>query len=623
MKIAITPVKTGGRAQGTGWDHLSEASCLASQVRPSLPWIHLATRLYARNRFRSALVWAFALQLCVALAGANRVAAQEQPPGAATATLEEEEEKSTAAPVLVDSRPVVYIYASVGGFSQEARAEAIEKRLMDLAKARKVPVESIQVEEHDAWSAITSAGNIIMLVTDQDAAAAGRVRQRLAQEDAELIRQAVQRYRQEHRWTNLLLGLLYTVLASAALLLVLRGVWKLREMVGAAFEKWMAKYTRSDASKMTISAASYLARLFLTVGHACFWLVVIALAQAYITAVLRFFPQTHEVSRATTSWLYSQLLSLGREAVDYLPNLVLVIVIGGVAYIFLQFSAQIFRDVERGVVKIRGFYPDWARPTANLVRILVLALAAVVMFPYLPGAKSPAFQGITIFLGVLLSLGSSSAVANAVAGTILNYTRSFQVGDMVSIGDTFGEVVEKGLIATRVRATPRTEIVTIPNGLVMGAAVRNYSAEAKAHGATLHTTVTIGYDAPWRRVHELLISAALSTSHILEQPAPFVLQTALNDFYVSYELSAYTDTPRQMPLVYSELHQNIQDKFNQGGIEINSPHYTALRDGNAVTIPAAYRPDSYEAPAFRIHGTANSSKEEERPSEPAHVSSIR
>jgi len=603
------PAQDQGLAHTQSQGH--SINCLEAQS------VDLANRLYTTTPFRSALVWTLALQMGIALAAASRVAAQEPSQTTAAATLEEEEEKSTAPPVLIDGRPVVYVYAAVGGFSEEARAEAIQTRLMDLAKARRVPVESIQVEEHDAWSAIASAGNIIMLVTDQDAAAAGRVRQKLAQEDAEAIREAVQRYREEHRWTNLLLGLLYTILASAALLLALRGVWKLREMAGAAFEKWMSKYTRSDASKVTISAASYLARLSLAVGHACFWLVVIALAHAYITAVLRFFPQTREISRATTSWLYSQLLTLGRAAVDYLPNLVLVIVIVGIAYIFLQFNAQIFRDIETGVVQIRGFYPDWAKPTANLVRILVLALAAIVMFPYLPGAKSPAFQGITIFLGVLLSLGSSSAVANAVAGTILNYTRSFQVGDMVTIGETFGEVIEKGLLVTRIRSTPRTDIIAIPNGLVMGAAVKNYSAEAKTTGATLHTTVTIGYEAPWRRVHELLISAALSTSHILKNPAPFVLQTALNDFYVSYELSAYTDAPKQMPSVYSELHQNIQDKFNEGGIEINSPHYTALRDGNTVAVPVAYRPESYEAPAFRIH-----SNEEPAPHKRPQVSSI-
>jgi len=231
---------------------------------------------------------------------------------------------------------------------------------------------------------------------------------------------------------------------------------------------------------------------------------------------------------------------------------------------------------------------------------MVLALAAVVVFPYLPGSKSPAFQGITIFLGLLLSLGSSSAVANAVAGTILNYTRSFQVGDMVKIGDTLGRVLEKGLLVTRVE-TQKREVITIPNGVVMGAAVQNYTTEAKTGGVTFYTTVTIGYDAPWRQVHELLISSALATRHILKAPPPFVLQRALNDFNVSYELNAYTDKPDQMQEIYSQLHQNIQDKFNEANVEIMSPHYAALRDGNSVTTPAQYRSDSYKPSAFLVH----------------------
>ena len=516
------------------------------------------------------------------------------------------EAPNPATPVEIDGRPTVYVYASVGGISKEARAEAIQARILRLANTRSVPVESIQVQERDAWSEIGYPGYILMTVTDADAEAAQRVRQRLALEDAEIIRRTVQRYREEHRWTRLLEGLLYTALVTVILLLILRGVWKVRQIVGIGFEKWVRAHQgpAKGASRLPISVTNYLWGPLRALGHGFFWFFVIALGQAYVTAVLSFFPQTHEASRATTSWLSSQLLGLGGALVDYLPNLLLVLIIAGATYTLLQLNTHIFRDIEVGKLKVHGFYADWARPTANLVRILVLALAAIVMFPYLPGAKSPAFQGVTIFLGVLLSLGSSSAVANAVAGTILNYTRSFQVGDMVSIGDTFGQVLEKSILVTRVRSTPRTDVITIPNGVVMGTAVRNYSAEAKTTGATLHTTVTIGYDAPWRRVHDLLITAALSTPHIREDPAPFVLQTALNDFYVSYELSAYTDAPDRMPSVYSELHQNIQDKFNEGGIEINSPHYTAVRDGNTVTIPAGYRPESYQSPAFRIAQTA-------------------
>ena len=198
-----------------------------------------------------------------------------------------------------------------------------------------------------------------------------------------------------------------------------------------------------------------------------------------------------------------------------------------------------------------------------------------------------------------MSIGSSSAVANAIAGVILTYMRSFLLGDWVQIGDTTGEVIEKNLLVTRV-LTPKAEIITIPNATVMSGAVKNYSVEAKKSGVIFHTTVTIGYDTPWRTVHELLKSAALATQHVLEHPAPFVLQEGLEDSYVSYELNAYTDAPREMLTIYSDLHQNIQDKFNEAGVEICSPRFSSLRDGNVMTIPKQYVAPDYKAPGFRV-----------------------
>jgi small-conductance mechanosensitive channel len=234
--------------------------------------------------------------------------------------------------------------------------------------------------------------------------------------------------------------------------------------------------------------------------------------------------------------------------------------------------------------------------------MLVVVLVIIIIFPYLPGSKSPAFQGVSIFVGVLLSLGSSSAVANAIAGIILTYMRSFAVGDWVKIGDTTGEVVEKNALVTRI-VTQKREIITIPNATVMNGSVMNYTREAKNGGVIFHTTATIGYDAPWKTVHQLLIDAARATEHILHSPAPFVLQTALNDFYVSYELNAYTDVPTKMQTIYSDLHQNIQDRFNEAGVEICSPHFSSLRDGNTIAIPQQYRPQGYTAPAFRVNGS--------------------
>jgi small-conductance mechanosensitive channel len=260
-----------------------------------------------------------------------------------------------------------------------------------------------------------------------------------------------------------------------------------------------------------------------------------------------------------------------------------------------------FTGLERENLVINGFYPDWAKPTYNLLSLLIIALAIVIAFPYLPGFNSPAFQGVSVFLGVLFSLGSTSAIANVVGGIILIYTRSFQLGDKISIGDVIGDVIEKGLLVTRIR-TPANRIITIPNSSLLNTNVINFSVSQREfkQPLILQTTVTLGYDLPWRKVHATLKEAALATQFIVSEPAPFVLQTSLDDFYVSYQLNAYTDHPSKMVYIYSELHQNIQDKCNEVGIEIMSPHYKALRDGNHSTIPENYLPEDYQSPAFGI-----------------------
>ncbi|HSH14200.1 MAG TPA: mechanosensitive ion channel family protein, partial [Desulfurivibrionaceae bacterium] len=252
-------------------------------------------------------------------------------------------------------------------------------------------------------------------------------------------------------------------------------------------------------------------------------------------------------------------------------------------------------------IKLPNFPADWAQPTYKIGRFLVIAFTAVVVFPYLPGSDAPAFKGVSLFIGVLFSLGSTAAVANVVAGIILTYMRAFVIGDRVKIADTIGDIIEKTLLVTRVR-TIKNEDITIPNAMVLGSHIINYSSSARERGLILHTTVTIGYDVPWRQVHELLLGAARASENILAEPPPFVLQTSLDDFYVSYQLNAYTDQPNRMALTYSALHQNIQDRFNAAGVEIMSPHYAALRDGNQVTVPEENLAKSYVAPAFRLTG---------------------
>jgi small-conductance mechanosensitive channel len=287
--------------------------------------------------------------------------------------------------------------------------------------------------------------------------------------------------------------------------------------------------------------------------------------------------------------------------VSFLPNLVNLLIIILVTNYGLKLLHFIFREIGRGTVSFENFPADWAEPTYQLVRFIVVALDLVIAFPYLPGSASPAFQGVTIFIGALFSLGSTSVVANIVAGVVLTYTRAFKVGDRVKIAETIGDVLEKSLLVTRVRTIKNVEI-TIPNSLVLGSHIVNYSSVSqKERGLILNTSVTLGYDLPWREVHKALIKAALITTDVLPEPSPFVLQTSLDDFYVNYEINAYTSKPHNMAVIYSELHQNIQDACNEAGLEILSPHYNSVRDGNTTSIPKEYLPKDYRPPLFNIN----------------------
>ena len=508
--------------------------------------------------------------------------------------------------VIIEGRHILSVYQPIGNFTPQERAERIAERIIAAAKDGRISPESIGVQPRQAWTEITANDKFLMAVTDEDAKMAKKTREQLAAEDAGNIRQEFLNYRRDHSWNSILTGILYTVLVTALLAPVAWVFRKLRLATSARLEKWIEVRTQAEEKKTPWQIAfTYVISLIIACGSVLRWLLIIAVVQAYLTITLSFFSITRSISLAITGWLFSTLKSMASSGLEYLPNLVVIAIIIAIASQVLRLITMVFDEISKGNLTVRGFYPDWAEPTLKLIRILVLVLVIVVIFPYLPGSKSPAFQGISIFVGILLSLGSSSAVANAIAGIILTYMRSFLVGDWVKIGDTIGEVVEKNILVTRI-LTPKQEIITIPNSTVMSGSVMNYTREAKNAGVIFHTTVTIGYDAPWKSVHRLLMDAAYATEHVLSRPEPFVLQTALNDFYVAYELNAYTDTPRKMQFIYSDLHQNIQDKFNEAGVEICSPHFSSLRDGNTIAIPQQYIPPEYSAPGFRVQSAERS-----------------
>ena len=326
--------------------------------------------------------------------------------------------------------------------------------------------------------------------------------------------------------------------------------------------------------------------------------IITLLVLASLSLIFNIFPSTRVFMITLLDQLIEILNRIWLAFVGYLPNMLALILIISIA----RFSLKLLRALSDGIkqekIKIMGLHPDLIEPTYQLLRFLVFAFAIVAAYPYIPGSDSPVFRGLSIFTGFLLSLGSTSLISNVVSGVVLTYTRGLKIGDRVEISDTEGDVIDRNLLVTRIR-TIKNVIITVPNSMVLNSHMINYSASAKDHGLILHTKVTISYDAPWRYVHQLLINAALATHGVMQKPSPFVYQISLDDSYVSYELNAYTKDPQNMASIYSELHQNIQDKFSEAQIEIMSPIYTAWRDGKSATIPMDHLQFDYFDEAFK------------------------
>ncbi len=504
------------------------------------------------------------------------------------------------APVVVRGKTLFYVQERVYSFSPEDRARAITERLQRLYRDPSVSLDAIQVEDQESATEIVLGDQVIMTVTDRDAQAAGRSRLELANEYAQVIRTTAQELQREYSLKSILLGVLWTLIATAVLVLAFMLFKRAFPRLYRTLRSWEGTRIRSlRIQKLELMSAERITDFLITLAQGLRVLLVLVLLYFYLPLVFSFFPWTRGYAAALFEYVMEPVRIVGGAIADYLPNLLYVAVILVVAHYAIKLVRFFFREVGKGTIVLPGFYADWANPTFSIARFLIIVLAAVAAFPYLPGSRSPAFQGISLFLGLLFSLGSTSAVANIVGGIVLTYTRAFQIGDRVKIGETIGDVVEKTLLVTRVRTIKNVDI-SIPNAMVLTSHIINFSSSAQEHGLILHTSVTIGYDAPWRKVHELLIAAADATAGILKEPKPFVLQTSLDDFYVSYEINAFTDQPSVMARIYSDLHQNIQDKFNEGGVEIMSPHYAQVRDGNTTTIPQDYLPKTYEPPSFRI-----------------------
>ncbi len=493
------------------------------------------------------------------------------------------------------------IYSKLGSFSAHDRAEAISNRIYKLADQYQFKTDSIKIVQTETTSDIVFGESIIMSISENDALWNNLSKIALAEKYKQIIGKAVNKYKHETGFATLAkeIGLALLVIITAGIIVFYCNrffKWsgnKIQQQEGKRIHGIKIKnYTLFDA-KRQVGVLVFLNSILK-------WVVILLLIYIALPVLFGIFPWTKNFAGTLFGFVLTPLKKIAFSIWNYLPDLFTVIVIIIIFWYVLKGVHFLKTEIENGNLSLTGFYPDWANSTYQIIRLLLFAFMFIVIFPYLPGSESPVFKGVSVFLGVLFTFGSSGSLSNVIAGLVLTYMRAFKIGDRVKIGDVTGDIIEKSLLVTRVR-TIKNEIISIPNSNVMSSHTINYSSDALDNGLIMHTTVTIGYDVPWKNMHQALIDAALRTEFLLKEPKPFVLQTSLDDFYVSYQINACTREPNKQAVIYSELHQNIQDCCNEAGIEILSPHYRASRDGNATTIPADYLPKDYKAPDFNVN----------------------
>jgi small-conductance mechanosensitive channel len=476
------------------------------------------------------------------------------------------------APVRVDGA-ILFSVRGIAAHPARERAAAISDRIIELADDPKMKADSVDTSESDHSTDIMAGDRFIMSIFDVDAELDKVPRQVLAEAYVKKIRETIQAYRRDRASRNILQGsatALGATLLLIAMVLLIR--WGFRRLIALVEKRFSSKLRELQAKSHDIVRTEWIWTTLRGVLRGTRIVLILFLVLFYIELVLSLFPWTRTYAIPLLDLVLSPLRGIGIAVLDYLPNLVFLIILFFVARYGLKLLRSFFQGIGRGNITFTGFDADWAIPMYKIARLAVIAFTVVVAYPYIPGSESPAFKGVSLFLGVVFSLGSSSSISNIIAGYMVIFRRVFKVGDRVKIGEQVGDVVQMRLQVTHLRTIKNEEII-VPNSLIINTEVVNYSSLARKGGLILHTTVTIGYDTPWRQIDAMLLLAADRTPGLLKEPKPFVLQTALNDFYVSYELNAYTDLPHEMAMIYSDLHRNIQDAFNEFGVQIMSPHY--------------------------------------------------
>ncbi|SHL91583.1 Mechanosensitive ion channel [Chitinophaga jiangningensis] len=497
-----------------------------------------------------------------------------------------------------------FIYNQIGPLVPTERAAQIERKIKRLTENPLFSPDSLLISPNEANLDVSYGDEILFSVTAKDSAVLHLSKDSIARYNAGRIGSAVSNYQQEFGWKAILhrfLWLAVVLIAFTGLVILINFIFRRIKMRLVKRKDSLFKGLHvSGYALMNPSRQLAFAFMVLRIIRIAVILLVLYLTLPIIFSI---FPWTEGLADTLLHWTLDPLKAILKQTLAYLPKLLTILVIYLITRGLVRLVGFLSKEVANGNLVIKGFYADWARPTASGIKFLLYAFMFVIIFPYLPGSDSKVFQGVSVFLGILFSLGSSSAISNIIAGFVITYMRPFRIGDRIRLGEITGDVIEKSLLVTRLR-TIKNEEITVPNASILNGHTINYSTSSKELGLILHTTVTIGYEVPWNVVHDLLIKAAMETDGLLKDKTPFVLQTALNDFAVAYEINAYTDQPNKMAVIYSELHRQIHIAFNNAGVEVMSPHYYAHRDGNHSTVSAEQLPKDYQAPPFHVNISA-------------------
>ena len=467
------------------------------------------------------------------------------------------------------------------------------QRLLAMAQDPLINPSQLQIRDDPPFTVIGLAladgqFQTEMGVDDAMARCFGQSRQQLARFYRDRLAAAILRYRSSHSLSAWLKGTGLAALVLATYLIWWRVQGRINERLRRVIEQRplpLLELLRRLGIGALVEPAQV--RHWLQgLRQVLHWSLLLLLSYLLIPLLLGLFPPTQLIAAGLRQHLQGLVLSFLGGVVQAIPNVLSIVVISLITVLAIRGSNAWFRALESGRVRLPGFYPEWAQPTARLVAIVLTLAGLVAAFPYIPGSDSKVFQGAGLLVGVLATLGSSAIASNVISGLMLIYTRAFREGDRVEINGVLGVVQDRALLVTRLQ-TPRNELVSIPNATVIGASVVNFSFSRREiqQPVALATTITIGYDVPWRQVHELMLNAARSVDGITDEVEPFVLQTSLNDYHISYELNAFVRDAASYRQTLSAVLAALQDQFAAADVEILSPGYHAIRNGNRSTVP--------------------------------------